>query len=95
MITIVAVCDIKPEGKEKFLDLALSLVESTRKETGNVSYNLYHDLNNPNQYTFIENWKDQEAIDQHNASVHFTSFVKNASPYFVGPLKINLYENLT
>jgi quinol monooxygenase YgiN len=36
---------------------------------------LHQDINNPLKYIILEVWKSQEAIDEHNESVHFKSFV--------------------
>ncbi len=47
------------------------LVEKSRAEAGNVFYSLNMSTTNPRQLAFIECWKDQEAIDIHNATEHF------------------------
>lgn len=95
MITIVAKCSVKPSATDEFLELALSLVHASRAETGNVSYDFYCDLKNQAQFTFIECWKDQEAINLHNASEHFVTFGEKAAPLFSAPLDIGLYRKLT
>lgn len=95
MITIVAKCSVKPSAVDEFLELALSLVHASRAETGNMSYDFFRDLENPAQFTFIECWKDQEAINLHNTSEHFVTFGEKASPFFSAPLDIGLYQKLT
>ncbi len=95
MITIVAKCSVQPSAIDEFLELALSLVHASRAEAGNVSYDLFRDLKNPAQFTFIECWKDQEAINVHNASEHFVEFGNKAAPFFGAPLDIGLYRKLT
>ena len=95
MITIVAKCSVKPSATDEFLELALPLVHASRAETGNVSYDLFRDLKIPSLFTFIECWKDQEAIDLHNVSEHFIEFGEKASPFFSAPLDIGLYRKLT
>lgn len=95
IITIVAKCFVKEPNTNEFLELALDLVKASRAEDGNVSYDLYRDTKNPLQFTFIEGWKDQNAIDLHNASKHFTEFGKKASQFFSAPLDVALYRKLT
>ncbi len=75
MIRIVAENFVKPEEKEKFLALASELVDATRTEEDNISYYLHVDQQDANHFTFIEEWKDAEAIRKHNASEHFTRLV--------------------
>ena len=92
MITIIAHCIIKKDSIDAFLEATKPLIEASRKEAGNISYDLYLDLSSPAKYTFIEFWKDQQAIDEHNASAHFNAFVAAAGPLFDGDLDIRLYQ---
>ncbi len=75
MIRIVADNYLKAECIEKFLKLAEELVAGTRTEAGNISYHLHEDKSDPLHLTFIEEWRDEEAIQKHNASEHFTRLV--------------------
>ncbi|MBL4935620.1 antibiotic biosynthesis monooxygenase [Clostridium sp. YIM B02515] len=75
MITIVSKNIVKEGKAEEFKNLAKELIEESRKEAGCISYNLNQDINNSNILTFIEEWKDKEAIEKHNKSTHFTSIV--------------------
>ncbi|MDV2481889.1 antibiotic biosynthesis monooxygenase [Methanoculleus sp. Wushi-C6] len=94
MITIVAKCTVKPEKIDEFMKIALDLVDASRGEEGNVSYDLYADLANPAKFTFIEAWKDRAAIDAHNGTPHFKGFGERAGPLFAGPLDIGLYRRV-
>lgn len=75
MITIVAQNTVAADKIDQFKQIAAELVAESRKESGNVSYSLYQDINNPEILSFIEVWKDQAAIDAHNRSPHFTGIV--------------------
>ena len=50
-------------------------VERSAAEEGNITYTLNQDINNPRAFAMIEIWKDQDAIDKHNASEHFRTLV--------------------
>jgi quinol monooxygenase YgiN len=95
MITIVAHCIIKKESVDEFLKCTQPLLEGSKKEAGNVVYDLYADMSAPDKFTFIEVWKDQKAIDEHNASAHFQAFVAAAGPLFAGDLDIRHYKQLS
>ena len=75
-LTIVATITIKPEHKEDVLKAVKAVVDATRKETGNIFYDVFEDVNNPLKFVFIETWKSQAAIDAHNKTAHFNDFVK-------------------
>jgi quinol monooxygenase YgiN len=95
MITIVAKFVIKKECIEQFKKLAWELVVGSRNEAGNVSYNLYQDRSNPGILTFIEEWKDEAAIDFHNATEHFTSAIAAMEPLEEAAPEINQYDQLS
>ena len=75
-IKIVATLVVKPESRAELLAVFRDLVGKSRAEAGNLRYDLHQDLQNPNRFVFFENWKDQAAVDSHNASVHFQNFLK-------------------
>ncbi|MDR2810108.1 MAG: antibiotic biosynthesis monooxygenase [Tannerellaceae bacterium] len=75
-LTIVANVTIYPEYKDEILSAIQAVVEGTRREPGNISYDVFEDTANPLRFTFIEHWKSQSAIDAHNASDHFLRFAK-------------------
>jgi quinol monooxygenase YgiN len=75
-LIIVAHVLVHPEFKEELLNAFQAVVKGTHTEEGNISYDLYEDINNPLKFTFIEYWKSPAAIDAHNASAHFQEFAK-------------------
>ena len=75
MIKIVAENYIKEEHQKEFLKLTKELIILSREEAGNISYHLYQDIQDPSHYTFVEEWQNQEAIDLHNQTKHFTTIV--------------------
>ena len=95
MISIIAKCQGKPEMIDNLIKHAHELVIASRKEEGNISYDFYADISDSDKFTFIEVWKDQEAIDIHNETPHFQNFVAKAGPLFAGPLDIALYNKLS
>jgi Uncharacterized conserved protein len=75
-LKIVAVIVVKAAYQEELEGVFHTVVDETRKEEGNISYDLHQDIQNPMKYTILEVWKSQAAIDAHNASAHFNAFVK-------------------
>lgn len=80
MITIIAAFELKPECVEQFKTLAAECITGSRAEAGNVDYNLYVSKNSENKYFFIETWKDEQAIAQHNETPHFLKFAAGFGP---------------
>ena len=94
MITVVAHCTIKKEFIDAFLNVSKPYIEANRKEAGNISFDLYEDPSSPEKYTFIEVWKDQNAIDEYKASAQFHRFGTAAGPLFEGDLDLRFYQKV-
>ncbi|MFR9166562.1 MAG: putative quinol monooxygenase [Dysgonomonas sp.] len=75
-LQIVATIEVKEPYKNELLTVFKNVVDESRKEIGNISYDLFQDVKNPLKFVIMEVWKSQDAIDEHNASIHFNDFVK-------------------
>lgn len=75
MIKIVAKKLVKEGKVQEFKDIVGELVEKSLAEEGNVFYSINVSTSNPRMLAFIECWRDQEALDLHNATEHFQRIV--------------------
>lgn len=94
MLKIVSKNVVKEGKVEEFKNLAKELVRESLKEEGCVAYSLNEDINNKNVLTFIEEWKDKEAIEVHNNSKHFTSIVPKLKQLKEGDSELNIYKTV-
>ena len=82
MIVTIARQVIKPEDYERYHALANELLTASRAEAGCVGYRSVQSEEDPRVHLFIECWKDQEAIDIHGATEHFTRIVPQFAAMF-------------
>ncbi|MDR1201248.1 MAG: antibiotic biosynthesis monooxygenase [Tannerellaceae bacterium] len=75
-LLIIAHVTTKAEYKDELMKAFEKVVEGTRQEAGNISYDLYVDTSDPLKFTIVELWKSQDAINIHNETSHFKEFVK-------------------
>ncbi len=75
-LKIIATILIKDEFRNELMEVFKTVVDATRREPGCISYKLNQDVKDSNKYIILEEWKDQQAIDSHNASDHFQTFAK-------------------
>ncbi|MFC7784148.1 putative quinol monooxygenase [Rossellomorea sp. GCM10028870] len=92
MIIIHAEFQINPTKEQAFLEEIRPLVAASRAEEGNISYDLMKDTERESVYTMVEAWRDAAAVETHNASEHFSSFVGRAPEYLAAPLDVKIYE---
>ena len=73
--------------KEKINDLRqalLSLMDKTRAEEGSVTYHLYADRDDPQNFIFHETWASQELWEKHMESPHIKGFFAGADALLDG-----------
>jgi quinol monooxygenase YgiN len=92
MIIIHAYLKVDPQQRQAFLDQAKLVTEPSQAEEGNISYQYYQDPEQPNTFVFVEKWKDQAAIDVHEATSHFQNFVKAVPGLLSAPIQVQLFE---
>ncbi|KAF0247912.1 MAG: hypothetical protein FD167_2688 [bacterium] len=69
-IHIVARIVAQADKVEIVRETLLGLVEPTRKEAGCISYQLLQNNADPTDFTFVEVWANQKAIDAHFATTY-------------------------
>lgn len=74
MFKIVARMVVKKDKIADFKSTAKDLIAKSQNEEGNVFYSLNQDAKNEQKFAFIECWKDEEAMQIHGASEHFTKY---------------------
>ncbi|MDA0090116.1 antibiotic biosynthesis monooxygenase [Brachyspira hyodysenteriae] len=93
MIKIVAKNTVSSENKSKFIEIANELIIKSRKENGCISYNLYESVDGK-YLTFIEEWKDEKAIENHNNSEHFKAIVPKLGELTSADMDVTLYKEV-
>ncbi|EWG08691.1 putative quinol monooxygenase [Cytobacillus firmus] len=92
MIIIHAGFQVQTDKEDDFLAEIRPLIEASRAEEGNISYDLVKDTEKTGAYTMVELWKDLDAVKFHNQTDHFTSFTANAPQYFAAPPHVEVYD---
>lgn len=92
MIKVVAKFVIKSDRIEEMKSVCSDLIDETRKENGNISYELYQDVNNPEIFSFIEEWESQEALEKHMQTDHFKKAEVHFGNFSAKDPEINIYS---
>jgi quinol monooxygenase YgiN len=66
---------IRETETQRILDLLPQLVEKTRNEKGNLSYNIYQSDNDANVLILHERYANAEALEVHKSSAHYLETV--------------------
>lgn len=91
-IRVVAKNQVKPEKVREFTDLCKNLIEETLKEKGCIEYGIYQELENPEILTFLEEWKDENSLNEHLNSRHFKETFPLLSECVEKETEVNIYR---
>ena len=94
MIAVYAKCVVTGQHVDEFIELATKLVEETRKEPENVSYELIRSREGRNVFAFIEKWPSQAVLDAHMRTEHFRTLIPKIQKLTVGGVDIVTHEVL-
>jgi quinol monooxygenase YgiN len=87
---ITAKLSIKPEKVKDFILAAKEIIEKSNKESGCKFYQLYQDPYDNTRFIFVEEYKNQAAIDAHFASDYFKAFGPKISNFVQETAKIKI-----
>lgn len=71
MLKVVASLRVKKDKIDEFKKTAKDLIDKSRAEEANIFYTLNQSVEDEQQFAFIECWRDQEALKEHEATEHF------------------------
>ncbi|MFC3395265.1 putative quinol monooxygenase [Brenneria rubrifaciens] len=74
-IRIVASVQAKAKFVENVTAAVKNVVEPSRQEPGNLQYDLHKEVDIPGSFVFIERWKSQEALAEHEQTAHFKRLI--------------------
>jgi uncharacterized protein (TIGR02246 family) len=77
-LSIVGVLKVKEGTETEMRDIFAALVPLSRKDKGNLRYELYQDRNDSRRFVYVQRWVDEESQRQHDKeSAHIKEFTKN------------------
>lgn len=91
MIIVIAKIIPKENKETDFIRIASDLVDVTRTEEKNISYDLVSSLDD-NSFLFIEKWEDMDGLSNHLNSSHFRVF-DHLSQVFTESSEITVYNS--
>lgn len=80
------------KGKEnEYLSLVSPLIEAAKTEPGNLSYNVYRNVENPSEFIVYEEYINDEAFSAHCNTPAFHDFVQQVKPLLDGEIDIRQF----
>ncbi len=85
MLATVVFVDVKPECVDAFVEITKYNHENSRKEPGNVRFDVLHDNKDPNKFLLYEVYVDEEAAAAHKQTEHYNKWRETVAPMMATP----------
>lgn len=79
IVRVVARITVQPDKIDEVKSILLDLVVPTRQEKGCISYQLLQNKADPGDFTVVEEWTSDSAIDAHLITPHVQDAFSKAS----------------
>jgi quinol monooxygenase YgiN len=79
-VYVVTHIDVPGNSRDAAMQLMRPLVDQSRREPGNVRFDIVHQLDRTNHFTAIEAWSDQKTEDGHELASHTRTFRGGITP---------------
>lgn len=90
-VRIVAHIPARPDKVDEVRAALSALLAPTRAEAGCLSYELLQNRQDPTDFTFVEEWESDAAIDSHMASAHLQAALALMPEMLAGAPQIHRY----
>ncbi len=87
MIATLVFVDVLPEFVNDFEEITKYNHENSRKEAGNVRFDVLHDNNDPTKFVLYEVYVDTDAAAAHKATEHYNKWRETVAPMMATPRK--------
>ncbi len=93
MLMTLAKFEARPGSMPELLELARTLVECSRADSGCLDYACYRDIMGGDTLLFVGCWATQQALELHYETAHFRQIVSRFSELLVDvPPSVSLYS---
>lgn len=85
MIATLVYVDVKPEHIEDFKKITIYNHENTRREPGNIRFDVLQSNSDPTKFTLYEVFADEAAVAHHKTTEHYLRWRDEVAPYMASP----------
>lgn len=78
MLVVTAQIWCVPGQEDAFIAAAAELVAKTVEEPGNIIFAVSRDILDASRFAFVEEWRDDAALDEHVETTYFKAFTEAA-----------------
>lgn len=86
-VTLIVSFEAKIDARDTVRRRIRALAESTRREEGNLQYQVVELEDEPGSFMIFENWRDQKALDTHMSQDYLKQFLADSEKLLVNGIR--------
>ena len=91
MIIVTATINTKPGERDKIISKSQDVIESTRLESGCISYELFASTEDDDVLMMFEKWESKEALELHKQTDHYNAFGQIIGNLIAKEIEVRIY----
>jgi quinol monooxygenase YgiN len=91
MIVTVGRVTTDAQRREELVRVGQAVAQASRAEDGCIDYRIYQDMENPDEFVFVEEWESDEALRRHFATSHVAEFMQAILATLAGPPDVKFH----
>jgi len=95
MFAVIVRLEVRPEKAEQFIALAGHNSRETRKEAGNLQFDVLRSPENPLKFALVEVYRDEAALREHQKTAHYARWKEEAPGLLAQPRVSEKYDVIT
>ena len=93
-VYVVSYIDVAPAARGPAVGLLRQLANASRKDEGNLRFDILQRAAPPNQFAIVAVWKDQKAYDAHAAAAHSKDFREKIKPHLISAIDDRVHTGM-
>jgi quinol monooxygenase YgiN len=89
-VVVITHVDVSPDPSVG--PMLKTLAEASRRETGNLRFDVLQHTMRANHFQIFETWKDRKALDAHSAAAHTVKYRDDVQRFLGSPLDERLFK---
>jgi quinol monooxygenase YgiN len=92
MIVVVGRVKTDADKRDEMVRIAQTVAAASRAEAGCISYGVYEDTENSDEFVFVEEWESDAALQQHFRTPHIAEFMGAIPSAIVGAPDVKFHQ---
>ena len=94
MYVVSVTVHVKPEFVDRFIEATLDNARNTRREPGNVRFDVSRAEDDPNRFLFYEVYHTKEDFARHQETAHYLRWRDAVTPWMAQPRQAAKYRRM-